>query len=101
VCNSVTLLEGFDTTEACDRVFRALDNRGLSVGALSYRVLVSAICDADGHRWVQLTLSGMSQDASYGLLVRMPRAANADHVLTAVAGWLADPHRTEQVLRVA
>jgi len=82
-----------------DRLFKALDGQELSVSGSAWRIVVYAVVDESGRRWVQIALQGARPTV---LTLRLQARHDFNDVVRELSSWLIDPSTTESVMeRVA
>jgi len=70
-----------------DRLFGALDGRDLTIAGGRWRIEVFSVSECDGHRWVQLALSGEKRGM---LTMKVSPSDGAGRVLMGISSWIGD-----------
>ena len=86
---------------SAERLFAALDGRKVSVKNQSWQVETYGVWDAQGQRWVQLSLTGQDGGSNFILTLRLAAGAGVQHAIMALSSWLANPGDTRDILNVA
>jgi hypothetical protein len=86
---------------SAERLFAALDGREVSVKGQAWQVETYGVWDAQGQRWVQLSLAGQHGGPNFILTLRLAAGAGVQHAIMALSSWLANPAEARDILNVA
>jgi hypothetical protein len=73
----------------------------VSVKGQSWQVEAYGVWDAQGQRWVQLSLAGRQNGPNFILTLRLAAGAGVQHAVMALSSWLANPADARDILNVA
>lgn len=86
---------------SAEQLFAALDGREVTIKEQSWLIEAYGVWDAQGQRWVQLSLKGIRGGANYILTLKLAAGAGEQHAVMAVSSWLANPSEKSDILNVA
>jgi len=81
-----------------ERLFEGLDGRDLLVKGSAWRLMVYAVCEEAGRRWVQIAIDGPQH---YMLTLALATRSGVQQAVDVLSRWLEqDPIEAHQVLVV-
>jgi hypothetical protein len=72
-------------------LFGILDGRTISALGHTWRVRVHGVWDQQGHRWIQLSLHGASQEPERVLTIGVSPTEGGDQILENLLAWMTSP----------
>lgn len=73
----------------------------MTVDGSSWRVETYGVWDAQGQRWIQLSLTGQEGRSNLILTLKLAEGAGVRRAVMALSSWLASPADTRDILNVA
>jgi len=81
-----------------ERLFEGLDGRDLLIKGAAWRLMVYAVCEEAGRRWVQIAIDGPQH---YMLTLALATRSGVQQAVDVLSSWLEqDPIEAHQVLVV-